>query len=283
MNSSAPDVVLVPLLVVTVMSTVPALPAGTVAVIQVSLLVTNVALVLANLTAVAPLKLVPVILTVMPPAVLPVLRSMAVTAGAEAVTLVTVNSSAVTTLEVPRRRGHADVVSAGRQVGHDRRDGVVRVETEAGHVDAVDGDGGDAREVAAEDGEGGAAGGGAGAGGQAADRRGRGGAVGELVGARRARCAAGRGHCHMDGARGLGGRIDGDGGIADDGEVADADGAKGHGAGPGKVASGDRDQCAAGGAAAGGGQAGDAGGAGRGIRKLVRRNPTPRRRSRNTP
>ena len=58
--------------VVTVMSTVPAEPAGAVAVIWVALLtVTLVALVVPNLTAVAPVKLVPVIVTLVPPAVGP--------------------------------------------------------------------------------------------------------------------------------------------------------------------------------------------------------------------
>ena len=60
--------------VVTVMSTVPAEPAGAVAVIWVALLTVKlVALVAPNLTAVAPVKLVPVIVTVVPPAA--VLRS----------------------------------------------------------------------------------------------------------------------------------------------------------------------------------------------------------------
>ena len=72
--------------VVTVMSTVPAEPAGAVAVIWVALLttMTPVALVAPNLTAVAPVKLVPVIVTLVPPAVGP----------ADGLTLVTVGAAA---------------------------------------------------------------------------------------------------------------------------------------------------------------------------------------------
>ena len=68
MNWSAALVALVPPPVVTVMSTVPVL-AGDVAVIEVELLtVKEVALALPNLTAVAPVKLVPVMVTLVPPA-----------------------------------------------------------------------------------------------------------------------------------------------------------------------------------------------------------------------
>ncbi len=60
---------LVPPAVVTVMSTVP-LPAGDVAVICVALLTVNeLALPAPNFTAVAPVKLVPVMVTLVPPAV----------------------------------------------------------------------------------------------------------------------------------------------------------------------------------------------------------------------
>ena len=69
---SAAVLALVPPGVVTVTSTVPAVPAGAVAVILVALLtVTFAALVGPNLTAAAPVKLVPVIVTVVPPAVGP--------------------------------------------------------------------------------------------------------------------------------------------------------------------------------------------------------------------
>jgi hypothetical protein len=63
------------------MSTVP-LPAGEVAVIEVVLLTVNdAALVLPNLTAVAAVKLAPVIVTVVPPAVGPLLGEIEVTDG----------------------------------------------------------------------------------------------------------------------------------------------------------------------------------------------------------
>ena len=68
LNRSAELVALVPPGVVTVTSTVP-VPAGETAVIELSeLTVKLVALVEPNLTAVAPLKLVPVMLTELPPA-----------------------------------------------------------------------------------------------------------------------------------------------------------------------------------------------------------------------
>ena len=66
---------LVPPGVVTVISTAPALPAGEVAVICVALLTVNeVAAVTPNFTAVAPVKLVPVMVTEVPPAVVPAVR-----------------------------------------------------------------------------------------------------------------------------------------------------------------------------------------------------------------
>ena len=79
--SGAP-VALVPPAVVTVMSTVPALPAGEVAVICVALLtVKPVAAVAPNFTAVAPVKPVPVIVTLVPPAADPLVGLTAVTVG----------------------------------------------------------------------------------------------------------------------------------------------------------------------------------------------------------
>ena len=75
-------VVLVPPAVVTVMSTVPALPAGAVAVIWVPLLtVKAVAAVAPNLTALAPARFVPVIVTLVPPAVGPAAGLMLVIVG----------------------------------------------------------------------------------------------------------------------------------------------------------------------------------------------------------
>jgi hypothetical protein len=74
---------LVPPAVVTATSTVPALSAGEVAVICVALLIVKlVAAVDPNATAVAPLRLVPVIVTVVPPVVDPPVGLMLDTAGA---------------------------------------------------------------------------------------------------------------------------------------------------------------------------------------------------------
>jgi len=67
--------------VVTVTSTVP-VPAGEVAVIEVAELAVTVALVTPNVTAVAPVKLVPVIVTLVPPAVVPEVGEIEVTVGA---------------------------------------------------------------------------------------------------------------------------------------------------------------------------------------------------------
>ena len=81
MNRSAALVALVPAPVVTVMSTVP-LPAGEVAVIEVELLTVNdVALVLPNLTAVAPLRLEPEIVTLVLPASGPSFGTTPLTVG----------------------------------------------------------------------------------------------------------------------------------------------------------------------------------------------------------
>ena len=67
MNWSAPLVALVPPDVVTVMSTVPREPAGEMAVIVVELLTVKVAAVVPKLTALAPAKPVPVMVTVVAP------------------------------------------------------------------------------------------------------------------------------------------------------------------------------------------------------------------------
>ena len=76
-------VALVPPAVVTVTSTVPAPSAGEVAVIDVALLtVKPAAAVPPKLTAVAPVKPVPVIVTDVPPAVVPLFGLTLVTVGA---------------------------------------------------------------------------------------------------------------------------------------------------------------------------------------------------------
>ena len=75
---------LVPADVVTVTSTAPTEPAGEVAVIEFALLTVNVADAVPNFTLVAPVKLVPVIVTLVPPAVEPDVGLIAVTAGAGA-------------------------------------------------------------------------------------------------------------------------------------------------------------------------------------------------------
>jgi hypothetical protein len=81
-NWSAALVALVPPAVVTVTSTVPA-PAGEVAVIWVApLTVKELAAVLPNLTAVAPEKLVPAMVTLVPPVGGPVFGVTLVTVGA---------------------------------------------------------------------------------------------------------------------------------------------------------------------------------------------------------
>ena len=64
------------------MSTVPAEPAGEVAVTLVALLTVNVAVAVPNFTLVAPVKLVPVTVTLAPPAVEPDVGLTAVTVGA---------------------------------------------------------------------------------------------------------------------------------------------------------------------------------------------------------
>ncbi len=88
MKRSAALVALVPPDVVTVRSTVPAEPAGDVAVIDVALLTVKLlALVEPNLTAVAPVKPVPVTVTLVPPLVLPEDGEMPVTVGPVLVTV----------------------------------------------------------------------------------------------------------------------------------------------------------------------------------------------------
>ena len=82
MNWSAADVAEVPPAVVTLISTVP-VPAGDVAVIEVA--ETNVKLaagVAPKVTAVTPVKLVPVTVTVVPPATGPAVGEIEVTVGA---------------------------------------------------------------------------------------------------------------------------------------------------------------------------------------------------------
>jgi len=80
---SLAEVALVPPAVVTVMSIVPALPAGVVAVIDVALFTVKlVAFVAPNFTAVAPVKFVPVIATLVPPALGPLVGLTDVTVGA---------------------------------------------------------------------------------------------------------------------------------------------------------------------------------------------------------
>lgn len=82
MNWSAEDFGLVPTGVVTMMSTVPAAPAGDVAVIWVALLTVKlVAGALPNTTAAAPVKFAPVMVTTVPPASGPLLGFTRVTAG----------------------------------------------------------------------------------------------------------------------------------------------------------------------------------------------------------
>ena len=76
-------VALVPLGVVTVTSTAPAACAGEVAVIEVALTTVKLAAVPPNDTAVAPVKFVPLIVTLVPPAAGPLLGLTAVTVGVD--------------------------------------------------------------------------------------------------------------------------------------------------------------------------------------------------------
>jgi hypothetical protein len=80
-NWSAPEVAEVPPGLVTVTSTIPA-PAGEVAVIEVALLTTTpVAALAPKWTAVAPVRLVPVMVTLVLPASGPAFGAMLVTVG----------------------------------------------------------------------------------------------------------------------------------------------------------------------------------------------------------
>jgi hypothetical protein len=99
-NWSAAEVAEVPPAVVTVMFKVPGAPTGATAVMEPSLLTVNeVAAVMPNITLVAPVKPLPLMVTLVPPAVLPVLVASEVTLGAAA--LLTENWSALQTSEVP--------------------------------------------------------------------------------------------------------------------------------------------------------------------------------------
>jgi hypothetical protein len=80
-NRSLELVTLVPPPVVTVTSTVPALAAGEVADIEVALVTVKVAAVAPKLTALTPVKLVPVMVTGVPPAVGPDIGLTPVTVG----------------------------------------------------------------------------------------------------------------------------------------------------------------------------------------------------------
>ena len=80
MKRSAELATLVPAVVVTDTSTVP-LPGGEVATIVVGPLAVIVPAVPPNLTAVAPAKLLPVIVTLVPPALGPLVGEIPVTAG----------------------------------------------------------------------------------------------------------------------------------------------------------------------------------------------------------
>jgi len=88
-NRSAAVVRLVPPGVVTVTSTVPAPRAGETAVTSVALTTVKlVAAVVRKATEVAPVRLVPVIVTVVPPATGPAVGEMAVTVGTAAMAYV---------------------------------------------------------------------------------------------------------------------------------------------------------------------------------------------------
>ena len=84
MNWSTELVAVVPLGVVTVISLMPATPGGAVVTMAPSFMTVKVAAVPAKLTALAPVKLAPVMVTMVPPTTLPVLGKTALTEGAEA-------------------------------------------------------------------------------------------------------------------------------------------------------------------------------------------------------
>ena len=89
MNSSAEPVALVPSGVVTLTETVPLTSLGETAVMEVSLFTVKLlAAVAPKATAVAPVKPVPVMITLVPPAFRPEVGEMAGTAGAIAMTAV---------------------------------------------------------------------------------------------------------------------------------------------------------------------------------------------------
>jgi hypothetical protein len=84
-NWSAVEVGEVPAVVVTMMSTIPAAFGGAVALIEMAeVTVKAVAGTVPNETPLAPVKFVPVIVTTVPPAVLPEVGVIAVTVGADA-------------------------------------------------------------------------------------------------------------------------------------------------------------------------------------------------------
>ena len=115
---SAALVGLVPLGVVTVTSTVPAVPAGAVAVIWVALLTaTLVAAVEPKATPVAPVKLVPVIVTEVPPAVGPEDGLTCVTAGAGGSTVAVPCAVAPGPADVTDRDGRGVTAGARVRVG----------------------------------------------------------------------------------------------------------------------------------------------------------------------
>ena len=81
MNWSTELVALVPPAVVTVISMVPAVPAGEEATICVAVSLVMAAVLLPKLTAVALLRSVPLMVTLVPPAVVPELGEILVTVG----------------------------------------------------------------------------------------------------------------------------------------------------------------------------------------------------------
>jgi hypothetical protein len=109
-NWSVPFVALVPLGVVTVMSTVPALFASEVATTWVAELTVNEAAALPpNWTEVAPVKLAPVIVTAVPPAVEPEDGLTAVTVGRTAARAMPGTASTATNaIRIAASRGRRD-------------------------------------------------------------------------------------------------------------------------------------------------------------------------------
>lgn len=110
--------------VVTAISVAPADPAGAIAVICVGLFTTyEVAATAPKRTAVAPLKLVPVIVTLVPPAIVPLLGDAPLTVAAAKAELVNVNATdadvppgeaiAKATLPIPLEFGVTTVICVG--------------------------------------------------------------------------------------------------------------------------------------------------------------------------